>query len=176
MKVSPLFLIILTSNEQYGNPSNSSRPGGQLQQAAFVSGSSNSTFHVIADNTTVTSLISSIGTNCSAMISNASSSPASFDPGSANAPYPEQVIQYYRASSVALTLDGYNNSATFSDNDNSPDTPLPVDVDTTLMDCLNQTIGAAVPLINGADGTWTSPSMGLFAIFWVFWCLASLVA
>lgn len=161
---------------QYGDVSNSSRPGGPMTQAAFISGSSNTTFHVLADNSTVTSLISSIKTNCTSVLSNSSSTSAtSYDPTAPNAPRPEQVIQYYRASSVALTLDGYNNSATFSADENAPNTPLPTNIDTNLMDCLNQTIGVAVPLIDSAEGRWATPSMGLLGLFWVFWSLSSFV-
>jgi hypothetical protein len=147
-----------------------------MTQSTFISGSSNTTFHFLADNSTVTSLISSVDTNCSSSLSNSSSTSAiAYDSNAANAPSPGQVIQYYRASSVALTLDGYNNSATFSDNDNAPNTPLPSNIDTKLMDCLNQTIGIAVPLIDGAEGRWAAPSMGLMGIVWVLWSLSSLL-
>ena len=67
---------------------------------------------------------------------------------------PQQVIQYYRASSAVLTLDGYNNSATFSSNESASDSPLPQNIDTTLLECLNQTIGSAVPLVDGAPEWW----------------------
>ncbi|EEB92754.1 hypothetical protein MPER_08691, partial [Moniliophthora perniciosa FA553] len=51
---------------------------------------------------------------------------------------------------VVLTLEGYNNSAVFQ-NEGTPDTPLPGTLDIILKDCLNYTIGAAVPMIGGAD-------------------------
>jgi hypothetical protein len=147
-----------------------------MAQANFISSSSNTTFHVLSDNTTVTSLISSISTNCSSFNSGSSSSVAiAFNPNDPNSPKPEQAIQYYRASSVVLTLDGYNNTAALSNDENTPDTPLPTNIDTGFMDCLNQTIGQAVPLIGRAHTRWTAPSMGLMGSFWVFWCLLSLI-
>ena len=53
-----------------------------------------------------------------------------------------------------LTLDGYNNSATFSSTESVSDSPLPQNIDTKLLECLNQTIGSAVPLID--PETWLS--------------------
>jgi hypothetical protein len=73
--------------------------------------------------------------------------------------YPEEAVQYYRASTIVLAMSGYNDSGTFSNYDNTTDTPLPANTDTTLLDCLNQTIGAAAPLVSGAIGVpWTAPA------------------
>jgi hypothetical protein len=77
-------------------------------------------------------------------------------------------MQYYRASSVSLTLDGYNNTGAL-EADGTPNTPLPTNIDTNLMNCLNATIGEAVPLIGSAS--MATPSIGLIFI-WVF-CLSS---
>jgi hypothetical protein len=83
-------------------------------------------------------------------------------------------VQYYRASSVALTLDGYNNTGALAP-EGTPDTPLPTNIDTSLLDCLNQTIGLAVPLIDGAVFQLAAPNMGLVCLAWLLWCLSSLV-
>jgi hypothetical protein len=81
-------------------------------------------------------------------------------------------VEYYRASSVVLTLDGYNDTAALSNDTNAVDTPLPTNIDTTLLDCLNQTIGLSVPLIDAAGSTWaTTPGMGAIGLFWVVWLL-----
>lgn len=153
---------------QYGNASNTSRFGGPLMEATFISNSSspNTTFHVLSDNSTVTSLIQSIDANCSHYLSSSSSSsPVPFDVSSANAPQPQQAIQYYRASSVVLTLDGYNNSATFSSNANVTDSPLPSNMDMNLSVCLNQTIARAVPLVNGAlPSLFVAPPLAVLAV------------
>ncbi|KAI6112595.1 hypothetical protein F5141DRAFT_1063000 [Pisolithus sp. B1] len=109
------------NGSEYGDAYNTSRFGGPLMEVTFISNSSspNTTFHVLSDNSTVTSLIQSIDANCSHYLSSSSSSsPMPFNVSSANAPQPQQAIQYYRASSVVLTLDGYNNSAIFSNNTN----------------------------------------------------------
>lgn len=141
-----------------------------MAQANFVSNSTNTTFYLLADNSTVSSLITTIDTNCSSHLSSSSSTTAivynSSDP---NAPQPPQAVQYYRASSVVLTLDGYNDTAVLGSDASIPDTPLPTNIDTTLLDCVNQTIGLSVPLIDAAGARWTAaPAIGLF---WVFWLL-----
>ena len=121
-------------------------------QATFSSPSSNSTFHIIADNSTVVSLIGSIRANCSGKFSDGSSmSPAPYG-SSTSDPRPEGAIQYYRASSVVLTLDGYNNTAALVSDANLKALPLPSNVDMQLLGCLNSTIGEAVPLFNCAHG------------------------
>ncbi|TDL14049.1 hypothetical protein BD410DRAFT_291493 [Rickenella mellea] len=74
----------------------------------------------------------------------------------ADAPLPEQVVQYYRASTFALTLDTYNNSASslewmpYDTNWGAPwpeaDAPHPNGVDLNFLNCINSTIAASVPL------------------------------
>ncbi|KZV66398.1 hypothetical protein PENSPDRAFT_744766 [Peniophora sp. CONT] len=139
----------LHESHEYGDPSNSSRPGGPMMQAAFISNFKGNTFHVLADKATVVSLISSVTDNCwYDLSSNSSTSPSSYSGNNTGDPQPESSIQYYRASSVALTLDGYNNTAALSNDSNAPATPLPTTgLDTVLLSCLNATIGAAVPLV-----------------------------
>ncbi|KAL4079790.1 hypothetical protein J3A83DRAFT_1156224 [Scleroderma citrinum] len=146
---------------EYGDSFNTSRFGGSLMEVTFISNNSNpnTTFHVLSDNSTVTSLLDTVSSNCSSHLSSSSStSPFPFNASSPSAPQPNQVVQYYRASSVVLTLDGYNNSATFS-NQSMPDTPLPPNIDVTLLDCLNQTIALSVPLVDGASGLFALPSI-----------------
>jgi hypothetical protein len=144
-----------------------------MTTAAFISNSTNATtFRILADNTTVANLITAIRSNCTSYLSGSSSNTSSTYEDSLTAlPQPEQAIQYYRASSVALALDGYNNTGALG-TDGSPNTPLPSNIDTTLLNCLNQTIGAAVPLV-GNGARWASPNMGLVGLFWVMWCLFS---
>ncbi|KAL0066560.1 hypothetical protein AAF712_006363 [Marasmius tenuissimus] len=165
-------------NREYGNPDNSSRPGGAMMTAVFKS-TSNTTFHLVADNSTVVELIQDVRDSCASqnLDTNASSSsPSPFNDTDPTSPKPESTIQYYRASSVALTLDGYNNTAALSENEGEPDTPLPSNIDTTLKDCLNSTIGDAVPLIGAAESMrWAAPNVGMIALIWVFLHLASSV-
>ncbi|KAJ7136791.1 hypothetical protein C8R44DRAFT_661643, partial [Mycena epipterygia] len=153
--------------DEYGQPDNSSRPGGPMANAAFQSNSTaGTTFRLIADNTTVTALMSTIAADCSSSLTPASISatmPTPFNASAPDAQKPEQVVQYYRASSVALSLDGYNNTAVFAPENSTANTPLPGGIDTTLLGCLNATIGNAVPLVDGAR-THAAPSVGVLAL------------
>ncbi|KAJ7865736.1 hypothetical protein B0H14DRAFT_3442764 [Mycena olivaceomarginata] len=108
-------------SDEYGQPDNISRPGGPMAPAVFQSNSTGTTFRLVADNSTVADLMPDITANCSHFLVPTS-------------------ISYYRASSVALSLDGYNNSAVFAPENSTADTPLPSSVDTNLLDCLNGTI------------------------------------
>jgi hypothetical protein len=74
--------------------------------------------------------------------------------------YPEQAVQYYRASSFVLALNGYNNSASLvsnqpADNNTAPptiaDTPLPASLNTTFLQCLNFTTAFSLPLYDAPD-------------------------
>ena len=126
-------------------------------ETLFISDSNklNTKFYVISDQGTVDYLMDVVYYHCSDYLSYDSWNTSSpFDADSQLAPKPQEAIQYYRASSTVLTLDGYNNSATFSSNESVSDSPLPQNIDTTLLECLNQTIGSAVPLID--PETWLS--------------------
>jgi hypothetical protein len=123
-----------------------------MQMVSFVSNSAvNTTFYIAADNSTIISLIGAIDANCPISLSaNSSSYPIPYNETDPNSPKPEQAIQYYRANGVVLALDGYNNSVVLSNDTSLPDTPFPMDIDTTLLDCLNQTIGVAVLLVDAS--------------------------
>lgn len=164
-------------DSEYGDSYNTSRLGGPMAQANFISNSTGSTFHLLSDNSTIGSLISSINTNCSSNLSSSSSkSPSPYNSSAPGVPQPEQAIQYYRSSSVVLTLDGYNNTATFNSNPNTTASPLPSGVDTTLLNCLNYTIGQAAPLIDGASSRYMSPPcLGFAMLVWFLWFLTHYV-
>ncbi|PPR05892.1 hypothetical protein CVT24_006614 [Panaeolus cyanescens] len=157
-------LTYLNGNGEYGNPSNTTRPGGPMMFATFTSGNDGNpslTFRLVADNATVQSLVEDISANCSSFLwesatstsDQASNVPIAVyaDSPSTAIPRPESVIQYYRSSSIALSLDGYVNSATYSTNTGAANTPLPkLDIEgQELLVCLNETIGAAAPLVTG---------------------------
>jgi hypothetical protein len=125
---------------------------------------------VLSDNTTVAALITTIGANCSShLTSNTSSSPTPFNASTVDGSEPEQAVEYYRASSVVLTLDGYNNTEALTGKENFTNAPLPSGIDTSLLDCLNQTIGFSVPLIDAATTRWATPGMGIIETISVFW-------
>ncbi|THH17097.1 hypothetical protein EW146_g3657 [Bondarzewia mesenterica] len=166
-------------DNEYGEPNNATRPGGAMAQASFQSNNTANPmrFHVLADNTTVASLITSIQSNCTnydLSSSNSSTAPMPYIGNSSTDPRPEQAVQYFRASSVVLTLDGYNNTATFSNDTSAPPSPLPSGIDTTLLGCLNATIGNAAPLVDAASphADALSLKMGSMTLAWVIFCLA----
>ncbi|EJD46887.1 hypothetical protein AURDEDRAFT_184133 [Auricularia subglabra TFB-10046 SS5] len=147
-------------DNEFGTPTNSTRPGGALVQVAIVAPPpTSSAYHVIADNSTAAALIGTITESCGADIANKPLRSKPFT-GSPDDPRPESAIQYYRASSVVLTLDGYNNTAALGDDAKLPDTPLPTGINTTFMDCLNRTIGASVPLVDAVQAASDGGSNG----------------
>jgi hypothetical protein len=121
-----------------------------MVNAAFQSNDTGSIYRVVTDNTTALALIPVITTNCSGSIGNSDLFPVSNSSDSSQA-QPEQAIQYYRASSVVLTLDGYNNSAAVFGPEGTPDSQLPANIDKNLLDCINKTIQATVPLVDSAQ-------------------------
>ncbi len=152
-----------------------------MVEATFSSISANRTFHILADNSTIISLIDSISLNCSTLINNATSSPNNatpplFNASDPTAPRPESAVQYYRASSVVLTLDGYNNTAALSDSNSTTNTPIPLWVDTPLLNCLNHTIGQSVPLLDNGSSWWyyLSSPVGVIVMWFILFIISSL--
>jgi hypothetical protein len=135
---------------------NNSRPGGALHTAIFHSlNVTSSAFSLLSDLATVKSIVPSVLDRCGSLLNN--TLPATVvqrndtDTSSIDSPQPEQVVQYYRASSFALAITGYNNSAVFLDTGDAGDTldtPLPETTDRDLLRCLDTTIGSRVLLID----------------------------
>ncbi|KAJ7289489.1 hypothetical protein C8J57DRAFT_1213824 [Mycena rebaudengoi] len=141
----------------YGSADNATRPGGALTTAAFCSNATDgSIFRILSDNATLFALLPELTAVCSSYF-NTYVSPVVFNPSESDAsmPRPEQVVLYYRASSFALTLDGYNNTAIFEADDPAvPDSLLPTEVtNTDLPNCLSATIAKRVPLIDEVEST-----------------------
>lgn len=105
-----------------------------------------------------------------------------------NGPVPEQAVSYYRASSVVLSLLGYNNTAQGIDytSQNSiglMDTPLPPVASTEFFQCINKTLGESIPLVLAPGAvpyqTNTALSMGIpqpvfttsLTFVLVIWCM-----
>jgi hypothetical protein len=144
--------------------------------STYASKTQNTTFYFVSDNDTAIAMVPILQKNCSSVLnSGVSNTPVPYSLSNPNSPKPEQAVQYYRASSAALMLQGYNNTAQLSDNTSLPDTPLPTNIDTSLLTCLNQTIGIAVPLVSAANPTvWNSGVTGsayAMGSFWLFYCL-----
>jgi len=141
-----------------------------MTQATFISNTTGTIFYLLADNSTVAALITTIDTNCT-LSPQSSTAPTPYNCSNPSAPQPEQAVEYYRASSVVLALSGYNNSAVYSSDENAPASALPSGIDATLLDCLNQTIGLSVPLVNGTGPAWAGSGMGALGLFWMLWLL-----
>jgi hypothetical protein len=137
-----------------------------MAEAVFQSNTTGTgtTFRLVADNNTVTDLMTDVATNCSQYLTSASINATAPTPFNASSAEPEQVVQYYRASSVALTLDGYNNTAVFVPENSTTDTSLPAGIDNSLLNCLNATIGLAVPLVDAAPSTLSVPDFHLVGL------------
>ena len=143
-----------------------------MATAVLQSSSTNTTLHVVSDNSTVVDLLTAVKANCSSYLNLAgtSSSPAPL----VDTPKPEQVVQYYRASSIALALDGYNNTAALQE-EGTPNVPLPTNIDMKMVNCVNQTIGLAAPLVNGVNAPYVVPNLGYLGLIYVIWNLLSLI-
>ena len=141
--------------------------------STYASNTQSTTFYLVTDNDTATTMVSILQQNCSSVLnSGVSNTPIPYNASDPNSPKPEEAIQYYRASSAALMLEGYNNTAQLSDNTSLPDTPLPTNTDTDLLTCLNETIGAAIPLVDAASPTaWNFGVTGSAYTISSFWLL-----
>lgn len=76
---------------------------------------------------------------------------------------PNQAVQYYRGSSFALMLNGYNNTQPLNTTDASGNDTVPITnpappitsvqgVDTNYFNCLNGSVARNVPLLEATDG------------------------
>ncbi|KAF8492221.1 hypothetical protein F5888DRAFT_933794 [Russula emetica] len=160
----------LFDSAEYGLPDNTSRPGGPQEFALFHSKNTSSTFMVLADKSTVSSLLGTVKTNCSSYLSNDNTSSSLTPYTNQSTPGPQQAIQYYRASTVVLTLDGYD-SGVLNGTQNlnasvAPVISLPNGTDTALLTCLNDTIGRAVPLVDAGIRT-GPPAVCTLLVAWL---------
>ncbi|CAE7224450.1 unnamed protein product [Rhizoctonia solani] len=156
---------------EYGPANNDSRPGGPMQQALVRysewpsdGGGTNTTnnatapYYIVGDADSVSAVMEALVAQCSVV--NATGTPVDENNSTVHV---EQAVQYYRSSSFMLALTSYNNSANLPSNaptDNntealppSSDTSLPTGTNTTFLACLNDTIGASVPIMDAAPGT-----------------------
>ncbi|CAE6338500.1 unnamed protein product [Rhizoctonia solani] len=167
---------------EYGPAGNISRPGGGMQQALVRSASwpnstdptapiSNATapYYIVGDADSVLAVMNELVKDCavvreSGVAVNETNPSISF----------EQAVQFYRASSFALVLTSYNNTAdsipingTAASNSTAvPDTPLPPGTDMNFLSCLNTTIGASIPIMDAENSVSNSgPSSGSVPIY-----------
>ncbi|KAF8608169.1 hypothetical protein BDV93DRAFT_519230 [Ceratobasidium sp. AG-I] len=175
---------------EYGPSDNSSRPGGAMQQAVVRSSEwpadgSNSTannatasYYIVGDADSVAAVMEALVSDCSVV--NATGTPVDNNNPTVHV---EQAVQYYRSSSFMLALSSYNDTANLPANapadnstappDTSADTPLPVGTNTTFLTCLNDTIGASVPIMDAAPGQLRAmEGLNVVGMLWFFiWLL-----
>ncbi|KAF6763878.1 hypothetical protein DFP72DRAFT_1040578 [Ephemerocybe angulata] len=155
-------------NDEYGFPKDNIRPGGAQKVLTITASDStpSTKFRVVADSDTIKSLYDGNLVDClprkkkdkKKLLKSEDYEGVLEEKG--DMPKPEQAIQYYRGSSVVLSLDGYNNSAAFTEDISVPDTPLPADLNTAFLECLNSTIGREVLLMVNDGAPAISPRMG----------------
>lgn len=141
--------------------------------STYASSTQSTTFYLVTDNDTAIAMVPILQQNCSSVLnSGVSNTPVPYNASDPNSPKPEEAIQYYRASSAALMLEGYNNTAQLSDDTSLPDSSLPTNIDVNLLTCLNETIGAAIPLVDAASPTaWNFGVTGSTYTVTSFWLL-----
>ena len=140
---------------EYNSTKDTIRPGGQLVTAIvqlndtkyFTNSTRDETYYVLGDVQSVTYMMISLVTWCHTT----PAWPKKFNPLAANATIRlENVIQYYRASSFALTSPLYNNTlARVRDANSQESTPLPNSIVTSeYRKCLDGVIANALPIMN----------------------------
>jgi hypothetical protein len=171
---------------------NGTRPGGPLSTAVVqpLTATAQDSYYLIGDESSVSVVLASLVSSCgiaNVTVTNTYINGTSVLNETALVPHPEQVVQYYRASSFSLALSSYNNSAALlsrapASNDSAPppfseNTPLPVGINTALLLCINTTIAATVPLLDTDSG---NHGLSTADIIWIFigslgWVLLLLV-
>ncbi|KAF8997058.1 hypothetical protein BDQ17DRAFT_1249070, partial [Cyathus striatus] len=136
---------------------------------------------ITSDEITMASLSNTLSSSLSSPLSTCSSAnisltePIPLNSSTEDHPKPEEAIQYYRASSIVLSLDGFNNSIAHSKNISTfLYMNVPEDaVDGNVVSCVNRTVGENVLLPNGGWGVpeWWDVSdgcrVGLVFLFFV---------
>ncbi|TFK46613.1 hypothetical protein OE88DRAFT_1739236 [Heliocybe sulcata] len=146
-------------SDEYDDRNGTARPGGHIATATIVGNGFPGTtdiYRIIGDQLSVNAVMDALVTNCT--VKNATLE--SFDPRVYAYPRPEQIVQWYRASSFGLGLDSYNNTAALPSNMPSSNTSalpsldsatrLPSGLNMTFLACINTTIAASVPLVDAS--------------------------
>ncbi|KAG8918983.1 hypothetical protein FRC00_011875 [Tulasnella sp. 408] len=158
----------------------SDRPGGVMSYAQVDCGacaaaassnpSSLAAFYIVGDKDSVNDMATTLKeSSCNANVGTVTdfSNPFSL----------EQYLQFYRASSFALTLSSYQNiAANVSNAQDLGKLPagIPDGTNTTFLSCLNNTIGSQLLIANGSDSM-IGRGFGQAALFWtILWIVGLL--
>ncbi|KAG8971069.1 hypothetical protein FRC05_011535 [Tulasnella sp. 425] len=182
------------SNE-FGPWNNASRPGGNMSYAQLlpptpdtsqsrralvnprqaITNNATAPYFVVGDHDSVEAILVFLRSKCRAIIGNATDFNADLNPLPV-----EQYLQYYRASSFALALSTYSNSAASVANQppsndstiaNLPPAAIPPGTNLDFLQCVNTTIGNNISSGHSdlmADSS-VGAMVGLFWILFVFW-------
>ncbi|KAF9017621.1 hypothetical protein BDZ89DRAFT_960916, partial [Hymenopellis radicata] len=146
-------------NDEYGLPTNDSRPGGSRQMATYffksIDGKSNNTLRIVSDRDSLLAVVAMLDDNLTygktqddnpwaKLLQNGTI--AAFDLAAVK---PEQIWSYARASSAAISVDEYNNTAVFSDDQYAPPSALPNSVDSDIIERVNNSMTETLPLVDG---------------------------
>ncbi|KAF8994532.1 hypothetical protein BDZ89DRAFT_918257, partial [Hymenopellis radicata] len=145
-------------HDEYGLPTNESRPGGAQQMATYyissADGKGNHTVRVIADRNSLLDIVNILdgfisrgrksGDCWSKAVRPINGVIAPFDAAHVK---PEQVWTYIRANSAALSIDEYNNSAVFNSKDRAASgSALPAFIDHGAVTCITGRLVTNIPL------------------------------
>ncbi len=122
-----------------------------------LDGKRNNTLRIVADRNSLLAVVASLDDDLTYGKTQNNNSWAKLLQNGTIAPFdfaavkPEQIWTYARASSAALSVDEYNNTALFSNNQYAPPSPLSKFVDLDIIQQVNGSMTAMLPLVNG-DG------------------------
>ncbi|QRV82257.1 catalytic domain thiamine pyrophosphokinase [Ceratobasidium sp. AG-Ba] len=170
-------------SSEYGPANSTERPGGAMSAISVYTTSpkynTSDVYRILGDQSSVQVVLNALVSNCSV----ANGTIWNYDPSSddlaRSLPRVESIIQYYRASSFALALDGYNNSVALASvapvnnstlqlvNNLAPATPLPSTINRSFLECVNTTVAVSVPLIDaGLSNLPPVNGLGLLCLMW----------
>ncbi|KAJ1301907.1 hypothetical protein OPQ81_000747 [Rhizoctonia solani] len=170
-------------SSEYGPANSTDRPGGPMYTISVYTTdtkyNTSDVYRILGDQDSVATVLTALKSNCSV----AGGTTFNYDPTSSDLahalPRVESIIQWYRASSFALSLDGYNNSASaitpaaLSNNTHHlaaalpPATPLPSHLNRAFLDCVNYTTASSLPLVDtGFSNLPPVNGLGLLFVLW----------
>lgn len=140
-------------------------------------------YYIFGDHDSVATLGDLLVSNCSATIG----TEEALVQNGTDYIAPEEVVQWYRDSSFGLALSSYNDPANSeanapASNDSSlttvPDAPIPPGTNLTFLNCINETIGYNVPIMDANSALLNRasvPLMSQLALMWVVLAIVGLV-
>lgn len=169
----PMMLTIPSPKYYRSLPQNITRPGGELMEVMLTpmvnttnpatkntTGKPSLPFFFISDDYSGSQISIQLRTGCPYLII---SDPIPFN--STGNIQQGSVVQSYRGYTAAMALQGYNNAQELPGNPNLvPNPPFPSNASWDNWECMNETIGAAIPLMEGYHVPWWTGLVAAFSI------------